>query len=237
MALVTGGTDGIGAAICAALARDGFYVAATYAHDDAKAEHFRETHNVPVFKWAVGDFTACAAGVAKVTEGLGPIDVLVNNAGITRDIMLHKMTEAHWQEVLATNLTGAFNMCRHVIEGMRARNYGRIVNISSINGQRGQLGQTNYAATKAGLIGFTKSLALECARKGITVNAVAPGYTDTPMVAAVPRSALEQIVGQIPVGRLGTPAEIAHAVAFLVGEDAGYITGATITVNGGLYMV
>jgi acetoacetyl-CoA reductase len=236
VALVTGGTDGIGAAICVALRNAGFAVAASYGHDDARAEHFRTEHGIQVFKWAVGDFQACRAGVAQVESALGPVDVLVNNAGITRDSTLHKMTLAQWQEVLETNLSGCFNMCRHVIEGMRTRRYGRIVNITSVNGQRGQVGQTNYSASKAGLIGFTRALALESASKGITVNAVAPGYTETPMVAAVPKPVLDQIVAGIPAGRLGLPAEMARAVVFLTAEEAGYINGATIAVNGGLHM-
>ncbi|MBS0561157.1 MAG: acetoacetyl-CoA reductase [Proteobacteria bacterium] len=236
IALVTGGIEGIGAATSEALAAAGFRPVATYAHNDAAAEAFGARTGIPVRKWDVGSLEACQAGVAAVEADFGPIDVLVNNAGVTADATLHKMTAEQWHRVLSTNLTGCFNMCRSVIEGMRARNFGRIVNVSSINGQSGQFGQTNYAASKAGIIGFSKSLALESASRGITVNVVAPGYVDTAMVAHVPAPILAKIVEGIPVGRLGRPAEIAHAIVFLAGEMAGYITGSTLTINGGRYL-
>jgi acetoacetyl-CoA reductase len=236
-ALVTGGTRGIGHAIAIALKGAGHKVAANYVGNDTAAERFRCATGIPVFKFDVADFKACEAGMKRVEQELGPIDILVNNAGITRDVMLHKMTPAQWQEVIATDLGSCFNTCRLAIEGMRTRGFGRIVNISSINGQKGQFGQTNYAAAKAGILGFTKALALESAAKGITVNAVAPGYVATDMVAAVSAKVLAGIVSQIPVGRLGHDEEIAHVVRFLVDEGAGYITGSTITANGGQYMV
>lgn len=237
VALVTGGTRGIGAAISIGLKDAGYNVAASYAGNDEAANSFKEANGIAVFKWDVGDFDACAAGIAEVEAALGPVDVLVNNAGITRDGMLHKMTAENWRAVVTTNLDSLFNMCRHVIEGMRSRGYGRIVNISSINGQKGQMGQCNYAAAKAGLIGFTKSLAQENAFKGITVNAIAPGYIGTEMVRAVPEEVLKtKILPQIPVGRLGEPEEIARCVVFLAAEDAGFITGSTLSANGGQYM-
>jgi len=237
VALVTGGTRGIGAAISIALKDAGCSVAASYAGNDEAAKAFNEAHGISVYKWDVGDFDACAAGVADVEGELGPIDVLVNNAGITRDGMFHKMSQENWRAVLSTNLDSLFNMTRGVIEGMRARSYGRIVNISSVNGQKGQMGQSNYSAAKAGLIGFTKALAQENAFKGITVNAVAPGYIGTEMVRAVPEEVLKsKILPQIPVGRLGEPEEIARCVVFLASEDAGFITGSTLTANGGQYM-
>ncbi len=237
VALVTGGTRGIGAAISAALKDAGYKVAATYGGNDAAAAAFNEETRIAVYKWDVGDFEACKAGVAGVEAELGPVEVLVNNAGITRDGMLHKMTPESWRAVIATNLDSVFNMTRNVIEGMRARGYGRIVSISSINGQKGQMGQANYSAAKAGLIGFTKAVAQENAFKGITVNAVAPGYIGTEMVRAVPEEVLNtKILPLIPVGRLGEPEEVARCVVFLAGEDAGYITGSTLTVNVGQYM-
>ncbi len=236
VALVTGGTRGIGAAIARALVEADYAVAATYAGNIEAAQKFQEETGIAVYKWDVADFDACAKGVARVVEDLGPIDVLVNNAGITRDVTLHRMTPEQWNEVIATDLTSCFNMARNVIEAMRERGFGRIVNISSINGQKGQIGQTNYAAAKAGMIGFTKALALENATKGITVNAVAPGYVMTDMVAKVPERILEKIVAQIPVGRLGEAHEIARAVLFLVSDEAGYVTGSTITINGGQYL-
>ncbi|MCH6586886.1 MAG: acetoacetyl-CoA reductase [Proteobacteria bacterium] len=237
VALVTGGTRGIGAAISVALKEAGYKVAATYGGNDAAANAFNEETGIAVYKWDVGDFEACQAGVARVEADLGPVEVLVNNAGITRDGMLHRMTPESWRAVIATNLDSLFNMTRNVIEGMRARGYGRIVSISSINGQKGQMGQSNYSAAKAGLIGFTKAVAQENAFKGITVNAVAPGYIGTEMVRAVPEEVLKtKILPLIPVGRLGEPEEVARCVVFLASEDAGYITGSTLTVNGGQYM-
>ncbi|WP_026221105.1 acetoacetyl-CoA reductase [Ancylobacter sp. FA202] len=237
VALVTGGTRGIGAAICKALKAAGYSVAANYAGNDAAAAKFTEETGIPTFKWDVSDFAACQAGIADVTAKLGPVDVLVNNAGITRDGMLHKMTPENWHAVINTNLTSVFNMCRNVIEGMRERNYGRIVNISSINGQKGQMGQTNYSAAKAGEIGFTKALAQEVAKKNVTVNAICPGYIATEMVLAVPKEVLEKsIIPQIPVGRLGEAEEIARCVVFLADDAAGFITGSTLAANGGQYL-
>jgi len=235
--VVTGGTRGIGAAISIGLKDAGYDVAASYGGNDEAANAFKEAHGISVFKWDVGDFDACAAGIKDVEASLGPVDVLVNNAGITRDGMMHKMSQENWHAVISTNLDSLFNMSRNVIEGMRGRGYGRIINISSVNGQKGQMGQCNYAAAKAGLIGFTKSLAQENAFKGITVNAIAPGYIGTEMVRAVPEDVLKtRILPQIPVGRLGEPEEIARCVVFLAAEDAGFITGSTLTANGGQYM-
>jgi acetoacetyl-CoA reductase len=236
VALVTGGTRGIGHAVVARLKADGFKVAAGYANDEATALATAKEFDVMIVKGNVGDFESCKRAVAEVEAELGPIDVLVNNAGITRDAMLHRMTPEQWNEVIFVNLASLFNMSRQVIDGMRQRGYGRIINITSINGQKGQMGQTNYSAAKAGAIGFTKALALETANKGITVNAVAPGYTDTEMVRAVPENVLQQIVAGIPVGRLGKAEEIAACVAFLAREDASFITGACLTANGGQYM-
>ena len=236
IALVTGGTRGIGRAISERLAKDGYKVAANYAGNDEAAGRCAADLGIKCFKWDVGDFEACAAGLAEVAKALGPVDVLVNNAGITRDATLHRMTRQQWDEVIRTDLTSAFNLCRLTIEGMRERNYGRIINISSINGQKGQIGQVNYSAAKAGLIGFTKALALENAKKGITVNVVCPGYIDTEMVQAVPEKVLEGIIASIPAGRLGKAEEIAACVAFLAGPDAGFMTGATLTTNGGQYI-
>jgi len=236
VALVTGGTRGIGAAISKALKTAGYKVAASYAGNDAAAEKFKAETGVPVFKWDVASFEACAGGVKKVEAELGPVEVLVNNAGITRDTAFHKMTLDQWNAVINTNLGSLFNMTRQVIEGMRARKFGRIINISSINGQKGQFGQVNYSAAKAGDIGFTKALALENAKGGITVNVIAPGYINTEMVQAVPKEILEKnVIAQIPVNRLGEPEEIARAVLFLAADDAGFITGSTLTVNGGQY--
>jgi acetoacetyl-CoA reductase len=235
-ALVTGGTRGIGREISARLARDGYKVAANYAGNDEAAGKCAVELGIKCYKWDVGDWDGCANGIKAVEADLGPIDVLVNNAGVTRDATLHKMTRQQWDDVIRIDLTSAFNLCRQTIEGMRERNYGRIINISSINGQKGQMGQSNYAAAKAGLIGFTKSLALENAKKGITVNVICPGYIDTEMVQAVPAKVLEGIVASIPTGRLGTAAEIAGCVAFLAGPDAGFITGSTLTANGGQYI-
>jgi acetoacetyl-CoA reductase len=236
VALVTGGTRGIGAAIAKALKGSGHSVAATFAGNTAKAEAFKAETGIHIYQWDVGDEAACAEGVKKVAAELGPIDILVNNAGITRDAWFHKMDHAAWSAVMRTNLDSMFNMTRPVIEGMRERNHGRIVNISSINGQKGQLGQVNYSTAKAGLVGFTKALALENARKGITVNCICPGYIDTDMVAAVSQKVLEGIIAQIPIGRLGKAEEIGALVAYLVGDGAGFMTGAVVTINGGQYM-
>src|SRR5215831_4711644 len=236
VALVTGGTRGIGAAISVGMKSAGYKVAANYCGNDEAAQKFKAETSIPVFKWDVGDAAACAAGIKDVEGALGPIDILVNNAGVTKDAMLHKMTHDQWDDVIRIDLGSMFYMTRPLIDGMRERNFGRIINISSINGQKGQMGQTNYSAAKAGIIGFTKALAQENAKKGITVNAIAPGYIDTEMVAAVPQNVLEQIVAGIPVGRLGMADEIARCVAFLAAEEAGYITGSTLTVNGGQYI-
>lgn len=237
VAVVTGGTRGIGASISQALIKAGYRVAATYQSDDVAAETFRRSTNVAVFRWDVSHHDDCVKGIQKIQQHMGNIDILVNNAGVTADGMFHKSSSQEWEKVLNTNLLSCFNMTHAVIEGMRERNYGRIINISSINGQKGQLGQTNYAAAKAGIIGFTKALALENARKNITVNAIAPGYIATDMVKAVPQETLDKIVAQIPVGRLGEPAEIARAVVFLADDNAGFITGSTLSINGGQYMV
>jgi acetoacetyl-CoA reductase len=236
VALVTGGSRGIGAAISKALKQAGYKVAANYAGNDEAAAKFKSETGIPVYKWDVSSFEACSEGIQKVEAELGPIEVLVNNAGITRDAMLHRMKPEQWKQVIDTNLGSLFNMCRPLIEGMRARKFGRIINISSINGQKGQMGQTNYSAAKAGDIGFTKALAQESAKAGITVNAICPGYINTEMVQAVPKDVLEKnILPQIPVGRLGEPEEIARVVVFLASDDAGFITGSTITANGGQY--
>jgi|SRR5580658_1505862 acetoacetyl-CoA reductase len=236
VALVTGGTRGIGAAICKALKAAGYTVAANYGGNDEAAAKFKQETGIAVYKWDVALFNACAAGVKQVESDLGPIDVLVNNAGITRDAQLHRMKLEQWTAVINTNLGSLFNMSRQVIEGMRARKFGRIINISSINGQKGQFGQCNYSAAKAGEIGFTKALAQEGARNGITVNAIAPGYVNTEMVQAVPKDVLEKsILPQIPIGRLGEPEEVARCVVFLASDDAGLITGSTLTANGGQY--
>ena len=237
VALVTGGTRGIGAAISLALQAAGYKVAANYAGNDDAAAKFTEETGIPAYKWSVADYDACAEGIARVEADLGPVDVLVNNAGITRDSMFHKMTRQMWQEVMDTNLSGLFNMTHPLWPGMRDRKFGRVINISSINGQKGQAGQANYSAAKAGDLGFTKALAQEGARAGITVNAICPGYIGTEMVMAVPEKVRESIIAQIPVGRLGAPEEIARCVVFLAGDDAGFITGATITANGGQYFV
>ena len=238
VALVTGGTRGIGAAISIALKQAGYAVAASYAGNDEAADAFKAEHDIPVHKWDVGDFDDCAKGIASVVGDLGPIEVLVNNAGITRDGMLHRTNPENWRAVIATNLDSLFNTSRNVIEAMREAGFGRIINIGSINGQKGQMGQTNYAAAKAGLVGFTKSLAQESAFKGITVNAIAPGYIATEMVLAVPEDVLNtKILPYIPVGRLGEPEEVARCVVFLAADEAGFITGSTLTVNGGQYMM
>ncbi|HEY5795772.1 MAG TPA: acetoacetyl-CoA reductase [Bosea sp. (in: a-proteobacteria)] len=236
VALVTGGTRGIGAAISRALQEAGHKVAASYAGNDEAAAKFQAETGIPVFKWDVGDYDACAAGIAKVEADVGPIDILVNNAGITRDGFFHKMTKESWSDVIRTNLDSLFNMTRPVIEGMRARSFGRIIVISSINGQKGQMGQVNYSAAKAGDIGFVKALAQENANKGITVNAITPGYIGTDMVAAMPEEALKRVIAGIPAGRLGKPEEIAAMVVFLASEQGAFATGATFAVNGGQYM-
>ncbi|HWE47254.1 MAG TPA: beta-ketoacyl-ACP reductase [Caulobacteraceae bacterium] len=237
VAMVTGGTRGIGRAICERLKADGFKVAAGYSGNEEAAKATAQEIDVVVVKGNVGHFEDCTRAVKEVEDQLGPIEVLVNNAGITRDGFFHKMTPDQWSDVIRVNMDSVYNMTRHVIEGMRERAWGRIINISSINGQKGQVGQTNYSAAKAGMIGFTKALALENARKGITVNCIAPGYIDTDMVASVPQNVLDGIIAQIPVGRLGRGEEIADMVAFLAGEHAGYVTGATLALNGGQYLV
>jgi acetoacetyl-CoA reductase len=238
VALVTGGTRGIGASICKALKAAGYNVAANYGGNDEAAQKFKSETGVPVFKWDVSSFDACGSGVKQVQAEVGPVDVLVNNAGITRDAQLHRMKQEQWAEVINTNLGSLFNMCRQVIEGMRERKFGRIVNISSINGQKGQFGQVNYSAAKAGEIGFTKALAQEGARAGVTVNAICPGYIATDMVKAMSQEVLQKsVLPLIPIGRLGEPEEIARCVVFLASDDAGLITGSTLTANGGQYFV
>jgi acetoacetyl-CoA reductase len=236
-ALVTGGTRGIGKAIVARLKRDGFNVAAGYAGNDAAALACAEELGIKVVRGNVGQFADCERAVREVEEKLGPVEILVNNAGITRDAMLHKMTPEQWNEVIYVNLASIFNMTRQVIGGMRERQFGRIINISSINGQKGQAGQTNYSAAKAGVIGFTKALSQEVASRGVTANCVAPGYVDTEMVQAVPEKVLSGIIANIPVGRLGHCDEIAACVAFLARDDSSFITGSTLTVNGGQYVL
>ena len=236
VAVVTGGTRGIGRAISVALKDAGYRVAANYGGNDQAARQFNEETGIPVFKFDVADFDACAEGVKNIEAQLGPIEVLVNNAGITRDGTMHRMSWEQWNALIQTNLSSCFSMSRAVIEGMRTRGFGRIVNIGSINGQAGQFGQTNYSAAKSGMHGFTKALAQEGAARGITVNTVAPGYTETDMVRTVPASVLEQIIARIPVGRLGKPEEVARAVLFLVADEAGFITGTMLSVNGGQHM-
>ena len=236
VAIVTGGTRGIGEAISVALKEAGMTVAATYAGNAERARSFTERTGIRTFQWDVADHAACIAGIAEVEAVLGPVDVLVNNAGITRDTTMKRMDHAKWQEVIDTNLGGCFNMAKAVWDGMSSRGYGRIVNIGSINGQAGQYGQVNYAAAKSGIHGFTKALAQEGARGGITVNAIAPGYIDTDMVAAVPEDVLGKIVARIPVGRLGRADEIARGVVFLTDENAGFVTGSTLSINGGQHM-
>jgi acetoacetyl-CoA reductase len=235
VAVVTGGTRGIGRAISVELKNRGYQVLANYGGNDEAANKFQAETGVPILKWDVGDYDACAAGLKQVETQLGPISIIVNNAGITRDAMLHRMTPQQWRDVIRTDLDSVFNMVQPVINGMRDRGFGRIINISSVNGQKGQIGQSNYSAAKAGIIGFTKAIAQENARKGITANCVAPGYINTEMVAAVPEKVLEAIIAQIPVGRLGKAEEIAKCVAFLASDDAAFITGATISANGGQF--
>ena len=237
IALVTGGSRGIGAAISTTLKDAGYTVAATYAGNDEKAAAFTAETGIKTYKWDVGDYDACAAGIKQIEDDLGPVDILVNNAGITRDAPFHKMSRQQWNEVIGTNLNGVFNMTHNVWGGMRSRKFGRIVTISSINGQKGQFAQANYAAAKAGDIGFTKALAQEGARAGITVNVVAPGYINTEMMSTIPEKVMNEVIlPQIPVGRLGEASEIARAVAFLASDDAGFVTGSTMSVNGGQYL-
>jgi acetoacetyl-CoA reductase len=237
VAIVTGGTRGIGAAISKALKAAGYTVAASYAGNDEAAAAFTAETGIATYKWSVADYDACVDGIARVEADLGPVEILVNNAGITRDGMFHKMTREQWSEVMGTNLDGLFNMTHPLWNGMRERKFGRVINISSINGQKGQMGQANYSAAKAGDLGFTKALAQEGAFKGITVNAICPGYIGTDMVMAVPEKVRDSIVAQIPVGRLGEPDEIARCVVFLASDDAGFITGSTLTANGGQFVV
>jgi acetoacetyl-CoA reductase len=236
VAIVTGGTRGIGEAISIALKNAGYKVAANYAGNDDRAKAFAERTGIKAYKWDVSRYEDCIAGVAKVVADLGPVEIVVNNAGITRDGTMRKMSRGSWDEVMDTNLGGCFNLCKACWEGMLEKGFGRVVNIGSINGQAGQYGQVNYAAAKSGIHGFTKALAQEGAPKGITVNAIAPGYIDTDMVAAVPPNVLEKIVAKIPVGRLGKADEIARGVLFLIGDDAGFVTGSTLSINGGQHM-
>jgi len=236
VAIVTGGTRGIGAAICLMLRDNGYRVAAGYGGDEEKARRFTEATGIPAWKWDVGDYHECQSAVGTIEAELGPVDVLINNAGITRDATMHKMPHRDWIEVIRTNLSSCFNMSHAVLDGMRGRGFGRIVNIGSVNGQAGQYGQVNYAAAKSGIHGFTKALAQEGASRGITVNAIAPGYIDTDMVRAVPETVLEKIVARIPIGRLGQAHEIARGVLFLVADEAGFITGSTLSINGGQHM-
>lgn len=236
IALVTGGIQGLGAATCRTLAERGFKPIATHLGGSDRANAFADETGFPVYEWDVSEVSACEQAIARIREEHGPIEVLVNNAGVNRDKMFHKMSREEWDAVIRVDLGSMFNVTRQVIEEMRERGYGRIINLSSVNAQKGQVGQTNYCAAKAGVIGFTKALARESANKGITVNALAPGYTETPMVEKVPDEIMENILKQVPVGRLAEPHEIARCVAFLASEDAGFITGATLSVNGGLYM-
>jgi acetoacetyl-CoA reductase len=236
VALVTGGTRGIGEAVSKALKKAGYKVAATYAGNDDAAQAFKKETGIPVLKWDVGDYAACEQGVVAVENEVGPIEVLVNNAGISRDAMLQKMTSEQWEQVMRTDLDSVFNMTRQVINGMRERGFGRIINISSINGQQGMLGLSNYCAAKAGMIGFTRAVALEGARKGVTANAIAPGYVATELLANVSEKVMEAIVGQIPVGRLGEADEVARCVVFLAADESAWITGSTLTINGGQLM-
>ena len=237
VALVTGGTRGIGEAISIALKDAGYTVAAVYAGNDVAAKEFSDKTGIKTYKFNVSDFGQCEAGIAQIESDLGPIEVLVNNAGITRDATLHKMTPEQWAEVIQTDLTSCFNMCRTVIEGMRARSFGRIINISSMNGELGGFGQANYSAAKAGMIGFSKAVAREDASKGITVNVITPGFVATEMVLSIPEKVMTNIVNGIPVKRLGQPEEIGRGVVFLASDDAGYITGSTLDINGGMYMI
>ncbi len=235
-ALITGGTRGIGAEISRGMKADGYDVIASFHRNVERAQSFREETGIDIMQFDVADYEACDRAVHEIEEAHGPVDILINNAGITHDVFLHRMPQEAWHEVIETNLTSCFNMCRAVITKMRDRGFGRIVNVSSVNGQTGQIGQTNYAAAKAGILGFTKALALENAPKGITVNAICPGYVDTEMVRAVPERVQEAIKSKIPVGRFGDPREICHVVRFLVADDACFVTGSTVSVNGGQYM-
>jgi acetoacetyl-CoA reductase len=236
VALVTGGTRGIGAAISRALKKAGYNVAANYGGNDEAAQAFKKDTKIPVFKWDVSDYVACEQGIVNVENEVGPVEVLVNNAGISRDAMFQKMSHEQWSEVIRTDLDSVFNMTRPVINGMRERSFGRVINISSINGQKGQLGLSNYCAAKAGMIGLTRALALENARKGVTVNAIAPGYVATELLANVSEEVMKSIVGQIPVGRIGEPEDVARCVIFLAADEANWITGSTLTINGGAFM-
>lgn len=236
VALVTGGTRGIGEAIAIALHENGYCTVANYGGNDTVAREFTERTGIPSYRFDVSDYDACARSVADIEAQYGPVDILINNAGITRDATMHRMTFEQWQAVINTNLGASFNMSRAVIEGMRGRKFGRIVNIGSMNGQAGQYGQVNYAAAKSGIHGFTKALALECAAHGITVNALAPGYIETDMVRSVPENVLKKIVEKIPVGRIGQAREVARGVLFLIDDDAGFITGSTLSINGGNHM-
>ncbi len=236
VALITGGTRGIGAEISRGMQADGYTVIASFHRNFERAQRFHEETGIDIQSFDVADYAACDRAVHEIEESYGPVDILVNNAGITHDVFLHRMPEDAWHEVIETNLTSCFNMCRVVIGKMRDRGFGRIVNISSVNGQAGQIGQTNYAAAKAGILGFTKALALESAPKGVTVNAICPGYVDTDMVRAVPERVQDAIKSKIPVGRFGDPREICHVVRFLVADDACFVTGSTVSVNGGQYM-
>jgi len=237
LALVTGGTTGIGAAICKLLKKLGYTIASNYVHNDAVANKFTTETDIKTFKWDVSNYKSCVSNVSKIEKFFGKnIDILINNAGITQDVMLHKSELENWDTVINTNLTSCYNMSRAVINKMRDNNFGRIISISSVNALAGQLGQTNYSASKAGIIGFTKSLALESALKSITVNAIAPGYINTRMLAKIDKKILDSLIQKIPVKRLGAPEEVARVVAFLASDDAGFITGETISVNGGLYL-
>jgi acetoacetyl-CoA reductase len=236
IAVVTGGTRGIGAAISIKLKQNGYTVIANYGHNEAAAQAFSKSHGIEVMKWDVSHYEDCKKAITEIESKVGPVDILVNNAGITRDGFMHKITPDRWTDVITTNLTSCFNMAHCVIKGMREREFGRIISISSINGQKGQIGQVNYSAAKAGIIGFTKALALEVAPKGVTVNAIAPGYINTDMVKAISEDVLKSIIDQIPVKRLGMPEEIARVVGFLASDEAGFMTGATLSANGGQYM-
>ncbi len=236
VALVTGGTRGIGHATCIALKAGGYKVAANYATNHEAAKKFQAETGIAVYSWDVSNFESCKNGIAQLEKEMGAVEILVNNAGITRDGMMHKMNPEDWNAVISTNLSSCFNMCHAVIDGMRSRGFGRIINISSINAQAGQMGQTNYSAAKAGILGFTKALARESARKGITVNTVAPGYVHTDMTSHVPEAVMKQIIDQIPVGRMGNPEEVARCVLFLAADEAGFLTGETLSVNGGHHM-
>lgn len=235
IALVTGGTRGIGAAIAKAIASEGHTVLATYHQNDSAAEEFSKATGIKTYKWDVSDYDSSCSMIAKIQEEIGPIDILVNNAGITRDTTFRKMSPQQWHDVISTNLGSCFNMCRCLIDSMLTRGFGRIVNVSSVNAQKGQIGQVNYCAAKSGILGFTKALAQETIRKGITVNAIAPGYTDTDMVQAVPKDVLDKIIEKIPIGYLAEPEDVARGVVFLVSDEARYITGSTLSINGGLY--